>query len=372
MTQNNEVVVFFSGFERTDTLRKVYKLLQNGFPLSGVLVSYLSVEPKTVQYLKKYKNEFGVKVMLDSGAFSLIKAWYYLNGQDVFAPSKKAIELIKLKRLNWYFKKYLAFVKKHAELFDVYVELDLQMIVGDDKVNEWRTTFQKEGLSPVLVWHGESIDKIDSMLQYSDHFGLPWRHPGVTYEYMMSIVRYVRRNTDGWIHWFGMTKWSDLRTLMLEDVLNSADSTSWLAGQRYGNVYIIDDGKIVSLQISPNRQRLPERRRVRYIARFRKFLETHRDELIALGLDYDKIYQFKDWEQISFYNLYLYNKLLFQLIDEFKSGKRIKHVELGEHMVEGSFDFSKFQKYKKLDEWLVKSDKKYALRKDQDIRRWLT
>lgn len=370
-----KAVVFFSGFERVDMLRKLYRLVEKGFPMSGILVSYMNIETKTIQYLKRLKYEYGINVMLDSGAFSLIRAWEWMNGQIGFNPNKRALELVKGNRLEWYFKKYFAFVKKNVDLIDVYVELDLQLIVGNEKVNEWRDKFRKEGLTPVLVWHGENIDGIDEMLQYSDHFGLPWRHPGVSYEYMMSIVRYVRKKTDGWIHWFGMTKWSELRMLVLERVMNSADSTSWMAAQKYGNVYVIDDGgRLLSLQISPNRQRLPERRRQRYIREFHKFLRKYKDVIEEVGLNFDKIYNFQDWEEISFFNLLLFNQALLKLNDELNQGKRIKYVELDSMMVKGSYDFNKFDKYKKLDEWLNQSgsnNEVFKIRKDDNIMRWL-
>lgn len=367
----SEPIVFFSGFEKEDTLRDVMRLMENGFPLSGVLVSFLNIENKTIRYLKNYKDKYDVSVMLDSGAFSLIKAWYYIKGQNVFAPNKRALSLIKGKRLNWYFRKYLKFVKKYSDLFDVYVELDLQMIVGDDKVNLWRERFKEEGLEPVLVWHGENIDKINQMLYYSDHFGLPWRHPGVSYEYMMSIVRYVRKNTDGWIHWFGMTKWNDLKSLILEDVLNSADSTSWLGAQRYGTVYVVDDGgKIVTLQVSPNKKNLPERRRQMYIYRYRKFLSEHEEEIKSIGLDYDGIYSLTNWEHVSYLNLYLFNKALLNLIEDFKNGRRVRNLEMDSVLVDGKYDFSDFRKYKRLDEWFG-DGKEFRFRKDADLRRWL-
>jgi len=190
----------------------------------------------------------------------------------------------------------------------------------------------------------------------------------------MSIVRYVRKHTDGWIHWFGMTSWGAIKSLAYERVINSTDSTTWLSAQRYGSVLALNENNdVISLQISPNsKKKFLKYGRPSYISRYRKFLEKHENEIRALGLDFDGIYELKKWQEISLLNLYVFNKALEYLNNDLKNGKTVKHLDLTKHTVEGDFDFSKFERHKKLTNWLVKSDRGLnKFRKDEDLRRWL-
>jgi len=354
-----DLVLFYSGFDSTDRLKRLIEVMENGFNVSGVLVTFIGLEGSVMKYLKLLKKEYDVKLMLDSGAFSFNKALWWMNGIVKFEPSEKVLRIMKYKRYDWYFRKYLRFLKRNIDLFDVYAELDLQLVVGTEKVNEWREMFIKEGLEPVLVWHGENEKGVIEMLQYGDKFGFPWKQLDKRPEDIMQLVRFVKKNGAKWIHWFGMTRWNVLRQLSLEKILNSADSTAWASAQRYGVVYVIDgESQVKSLQISFNSKRGTDDKKKVVASQYRKFLEQNKEKIIELGLDYEKIFDLKDWREVSFMNLLVFQWGLEELNKELKSGKRFKYLDLEKHMRNGNGVFDNMRLKLK--------------RKDIDLGRWLS
>lgn len=318
---NTEFRVFYSGFESKPKLERLISMCEAGLKVDGVLVSYLNLNKNLLPLLKELKN-YGVMVMIDSGAHSIIYYWLKKNGEAIemgHEPSAKAKDIVDNNKFDEYVEGYIDFISKHKDIFDIYVELDVQMIVGYDKVYEWRQKWLDAGLEPMLVWHGEDTDEMKRMLAYSRYIGLGGTGSGSDVEFRRkAAIDFRRMNPDVWLHWFAFTAYNQLGNIVAVGGANSVDSTTWTMASRLGLYYVMQGGKLITLNYKENPLVI------------RQQMEAVKDDLIKFGIDYEKLYNFEDFIEGDFYNLIMSQMFSEKLKEILKAGKIVSFDSVGE------------------------------------------
>ena len=308
---NNEFRIFYSGFESKQKLERLIEMCEAGFKLDGVLVSYLNLDKKLLEYLRELKK-YGVMVMIDSGAHSFIYYWLKKQGKAIemgHEPSRKAKEIIDNEKYDDYVEGYIDFIKENRDVFDIYVELDIQMIVGNDKVYEWRDKWRDAGLEPMLVWHGEEQDEMKRMLTYSRYIGLGGTGTGSDVQFRRkAALEFRRMNPDVWLHWFAYTAFSDLGKIVAVGGANSVDSTSWTMASRMGLYYVMQGGRLMHMSWRENAMVIHQQ------------MEAVKDILVKYGVDYEKLYNFEDFVEGDFYNLIMSQMFSDKIKENAKKG----------------------------------------------------
>jgi len=214
--------VYLAGFES-------FPYLLDKYDVKYVLTSILLTQPDLVG---KYMNRKGY--LLDSGAFS------YMNQKNK----------IKSQNINWdeYVRKYADFINRYG--VKNYFELDIDHIVGLDKVEYYRDFLEKEtGIKPIPVWH------INRGKQY--FIDMCKAYPYVAIGGLVKTsINHIRPSEEQYrwfintahlnkakIHALGMTS-----TLLLnQNRFDSVDSTSWLSGNKFAMKMIFDGKNIIAI-----------------------------------------------------------------------------------------------------------------------------
>ncbi len=302
---NNEFVIFY-GFDTNTGIRRLWEMLRNGFKCRGILVSYLwCIDRNVIELLKKIKK-YDVKVMLDSSAHSILYAYAReFKGENIemgHNVNKKAIEILRKNELDRYVEDMINFVDKNKDVFDIYVELDVQEIVGIDKVNEWRDEWEARGLEPMYVWHGENFDIVKEWLERTRYIGIGGTGTsGTTIRERIMMARQIKDlRDDVWIHWFAFTGFRSLSHLAKVGLVTSSDSTSWTGGARFGIVYLRNNNEF---------DMMPYKKKA-FIAKFKQTMNDIEDELRGYGIDVDAIKTLSNWIEVNFYNLVISEKFV--------------------------------------------------------------
>lgn len=169
------------------------------------------------------------KHILDSGAFS------------AFSGKNNNFDW------NTYVKKYANFIIQNN--IQKFFELDIDVVVGLEKVEYYRRYLEdRTGRQPIPVWHA-SRGK-DYFLQMCEDYS----YVAIGTTSAMEEGRRIRQNpmilkwfidqahkANTHIHGLGFTSTKYLTFLNFDSV----DSTTWLSGARYGQIYEFKDNKMV-------------------------------------------------------------------------------------------------------------------------------
>ena len=200
--------------------------------VSGVLTAY-PIKQDVIPVLCRFKTVF-----LDSGAYSLQQHKH---------------------KINWdkYVVEYARFVKRNSDVFDEYVELDIDNRVGLKRVEEYRDFLTRYvGREPIVVWHmNRGKEYWLKMCEKYRYLGIPIRFVSrtpvkVIKWFVDTAHRYGRR-----IHGFGVGN----RNLYFIG-FDSIDTSSWGLGAVYGRYNISNRGlylsdHLIPLQYSINREK---------------------------------------------------------------------------------------------------------------------
>ena len=192
-----------------------------------ILESFLCVNNDTEKLLPYYGD-----FLLDSGAFTFLQS----NRQGV----------------DWdaYIRQYAAFIVRND--IQKYFELDIDTIVGYDKVIEYRKQLEKlTGRQCIPVWH-----RSRGMAEYIRHCD---EYPYVAiggiaikeiqrkeYPIFRKLID-IAHAKDVKVHGLGFTQINEIPKYHFDSV----DSTAWLAGNRFGFLYQFD-GKYMRRYSKPN------------------------------------------------------------------------------------------------------------------------
>lgn len=177
-------------------------------------------------------------ITIDSGAHSFFEQ----KGLSVTGNTSKQTK--KTESPDEYFAKYLSWVIKNYKYFDYFVELDLQEIVGEAKVNEWRALYKEHGVFDkcITVHHScNSMEQFGELLNNSEskYIGIEGLRPGapmLPYKRLLKIA-YDRKIK---VHGFAFTRCP----LLAQFPFYSVDSSSWTMVVRYGAFQKFNNGSM--------------------------------------------------------------------------------------------------------------------------------
>jgi hypothetical protein len=198
--------------------------------------------------------------LLDSGAFT-------------FMQSSKS-------HVNWdeYIERYASFINRNN--IEKFFELDIDSVVGYDKVLKYRKCLEKlTNKSVIPVWHkSRGIDEYKRMCDEYDYVaigGIVAKEikPEQYGAFPMMIAEAHRRKAK--IHGLGFTSLEWLPKCRFDSV----DSTAWTTGNRFGFIYQFN-GKTMVKHDCPKGKRLADSKRVAEInylewIKFQKYAEKN-------------------------------------------------------------------------------------------------
>jgi hypothetical protein len=179
---------------------------------------------------RPYKTHNFKGFILDSGVFS------YLNGKDT-------------KNVDWdkYVHEYSNFVLSHK--IKNYIEIDIDKILGLEEVERLRKKLEKKvGYKSMPVWHlNRGYDKWLEICKNYDYicFGA-FLTDGLSSNKYMTIKKFIAdaKKNNCKVHGLGFTNFKYLKHLQFYSV----DSTSWVAGNRYGHICKFNGNKIINIK----------------------------------------------------------------------------------------------------------------------------
>lgn len=214
--------VFLSALENAQTAGKPNRpiaqiLVESGVKMKWNLMSYFYIKGKTA--LAEYIRDNSQEILIDSGAHSFQKG----------------------KKVDWleYTKKYAEFIKKFDRPNVIgYFEMDVDNIIGYDKVLELRKILETVSNKIIPVWHkNRGINDFKKMCQ--DYAGKVIAITGFKnediqdHQYLM-FLKYAKKYNCK-VHCLGMT-----RKKILDQVpFDYVDSSSWVQSSVFGRI----DGK---------------------------------------------------------------------------------------------------------------------------------
>lgn len=229
------------------------ELLKNHKPY--ILESFYYADDDTERLLPLFGD-----FLLDSGAFTFMQS------------SKKAV------KWEEYIERYAGFINRNN--IQKYFELDIDSVVGYDKVLEYRKRLEKLTNKPVIpVWHkSRGIDNFKSMCDEYNYVaigGIVSKEikPEQYIAFPQMIAEAHRRKAK--IHGLGFTSLDWLPKCHFDSV----DSTAWTTGNRFGFVYQFN-GKTMIKHDVPKGKRLADSRKVALInytewIKFQKYAERN-------------------------------------------------------------------------------------------------
>lgn len=205
--------LFLSSAEASNDFR--FEALQNNNN-KYYLYSYYNLrgKKKLLDYLK-VKGE----VFIDSGAHTLQK------------PGKE---------VDWdkFVDEYIKFINDYKQHLDYIVELDVENKIGLPLVEKYRNKIKKEtSIEPMVVWHrGRGFDYLKYMCKTYKYIGFSGFVEDKTGEEevperFINVFCDMAHKQNTKVHGFGYT-----RQNLPEKRFDSADSSSWLMGVRFGKL----------------------------------------------------------------------------------------------------------------------------------------
>lgn len=216
--------IFYSGVENEAYFKGCYNMGVRNF-----LMSYQYVKGRNIS--SQYKDK-EISLFIDSGAYT------YMSDPKYAEYTEEQWEKQIVEYLNW--------AGKHTDSIFAMANLDLDFLVGSDRVLEWNKKYFEPfmietGIPVCFVYHEEN----NTTMTWEEHCK---RYPYVGISYATSDfdlnsgrqLLKIAEKYDTLVHGMGMTKTSVLPQLPFYTV----DSTSWKAGFRYGQLAIWNGKKV--------------------------------------------------------------------------------------------------------------------------------
>jgi hypothetical protein len=231
--------------------------------------------------LGEFSFDPSISYMIDSGAHTLQQ------------PSKTWTN----EELETFVKAYEIFVKKtcHVPCIKFYAEMDIDNIVGEDKVREWRERLSAITPKVVPVWHPtreKDISNPKEWIKYCKDYewvslGGSWKL-GLPADYQFALVKYAYEQGTK-VHAMGCTGFYH----NLEVPFYSVDSSSWLSGEEHGLVPDFDFVKMKVVRVDYRKMYLAGTdyisRTKHTIKQYKHFERGMTDFWKSRGLDWDKM-----------------------------------------------------------------------------------
>lgn len=228
---NSEFQIFFSGVESD----RYFDIVTE--ETNAVLMSYLYIQRKGKKFLQeRFEKHPDLRLMIDSGAHTFIAK------EDEY---RKTAENYKKKHGTdyWenYLEKYTAFARENKEHVFAVVELDIDYLVGQEKVEEYREKYfkplEEEGIQVIYVWHNiRGLQDWERMCNKYDYVGFSIQMDSdMTVDMATKMVNIAKR-FGAKVHGFACTGLD----YMQKAPFFTVDSTTWLVGTQFGEVNFFD------------------------------------------------------------------------------------------------------------------------------------
>ena len=197
-----------------------------------VLESYYYFKPWQIELIKKSEM-----FLLDSGAFT-------------FLQNAKA-------HVDWdrYIENYAEFINQNNVKY--FFELDIDAIVGYSKVVDFREKLERLTQKKCIpVWHRnrgyQEYLRLCELYDYIAIVGIAIKEiKPVEYPIFTRLIKDAHeRNCE--VHGLGFTKQNELKRYRFDSV----DSTTWLNGDRFGELHFFNGKKIERITAAGRNQRL--------------------------------------------------------------------------------------------------------------------
>lgn len=190
-----------------------------------VLMSYHYLQGKPKNFLKKRIEEFpDLRVFIDSGAHTFFQKIDEYRQKDE-------------KFWDEYLTKYTEWVKDNSDYIFACANLDIEAIVGIDKVDEWNDKYfkpvEESGVEVCYIWHSERGESgWEEYAKKHSYIGLSMANDREsTVQKLMKRLKVAEKyNTR--VHGMALTK----TEILVRVPFFTADSTSWLVGQQFGEL----------------------------------------------------------------------------------------------------------------------------------------
>ena len=226
---NEPMNIIISGVES----EAYWRIVVGECEMKTVLMSYHYLQKKPKDFLaKRLKKHPDVKVFIDSGAHTFLSNFEKFEDQPI-------------EFWNTYLQNYVNFIRENKEHIFACADLDIDDAVGVEQVDEWRRKYfeplEEEGVQVCYIWHSIREDKgWEDMCKKYSYVGFSMENDAsATLQRIMKRINVAKKyNTR--VHGMALTK-----TEILSRVpFFSADSTTWLVGQKYGELNWFDGRKM--------------------------------------------------------------------------------------------------------------------------------
>lgn len=213
--------MLYSGVEDDKNFNILYDLGIRNF-----LMSYHYVQTKNLD-VNMY-NDRGIKFLIDSGAFTYMSNPKYTD--------------YTIEQWEAHIERYLQWARDHKSIIFAIASLDIELLVGGDKVQEWNEKYfepfmLETGIPVCFVWHHEATKlSWEQYCQRYPYVGVSWGTDSYqdgtgglkTGQRMLKVAE----KYGAVVHGMAMTRTSLLTKLPFYTV----DSTTWMVGVQYGEV----------------------------------------------------------------------------------------------------------------------------------------
>lgn len=222
-------------------------LLKAGQP--SILMSYYYVRKKKsgVMELLRRAKDAGMWVLMDSGAATFFVRFPWLDPRGshatMFTPEEITEKKVKFEKtgktleellsdIDDYVKAYIEWVSVNKEWVGAYAELDIDTLVGLDKVKEWRKWWLSAGLNPIMTYHsGDWRKEIKEIVEVGGRYlGLSGGADSDWYFRVFQELSSLFTQEKVLVHAWAQTNTETIRTVPFFSV----DSSSWLSGAKWG------------------------------------------------------------------------------------------------------------------------------------------
>ena len=223
MDYTRPLSIFFSGVEYESYLDILYDLGIRNF-----LMSYEYLKGKGVSQLKKYPD---MHLFIDSGAYT------YMSNPEY--------ESYTVEQWEEQIHKYLAWARKHKDSIFAIADLDLQYLVGEEKVYEWRKKYfepfmLETGIPVCFIYHEEGNEQWEYMCKRYPYIGISLNVDGNIDEADLREKFRIAEKYNTLVQGMAST-----RTQMLTQYpFYTVDSTTWNVGLKYGEISVWNETRM--------------------------------------------------------------------------------------------------------------------------------
>ena len=217
MDYTRPLSIFYSGVEYESYLDILYNLGIRNF-----LMSYEYLEGKGYGQIKKYPD---MHLFIDSGAYTYI--------------TNPEFESYTVEQWEQQIHEYLNWARKHKDSIFAIADLDLQYLVGNEKVYEWRKKYfepfmLETGIPVCFIYHEEGLDQWEYMCKRYPYVGISLNVDGNVDETELRNKFKIAEKYNTLIQGMAST-----RTGMLTQYpFYTVDSTTWNVGLKYGEISV--------------------------------------------------------------------------------------------------------------------------------------